>query len=231
MASTTLSVGWCRARCIAGTPLTDIWIWFVLPVGAVRTARAIAKHYQTGFVLLDAEHELPEWYSNKLRFDFAQQRSQPETDLSRRDFASRSPGPYTGRQLIRLGGCADPTTRGCCGWVQAANLIRPLTAITSYGKPPSGFLLSTRYSLGHSRLAPQLGQMARQGGWRQAIFSSSSRNPMDTCCLGRVYPQPGFKSDARRRLVVAVDEAGVSLAQTAESAGRRSSGSSPSQNG
>jgi len=53
---------------------------FVLPVGAVKTARAIAKRCQAGFVLLDAERQIAR--SKQATADFAQQEGPSlETDL------------------------------------------------------------------------------------------------------------------------------------------------------
>jgi len=53
---------------------------FVLPVGAVKTARAIAKRCQAGFALMPSGR-LPEW-SKQATADFAQQEGPSlETDL------------------------------------------------------------------------------------------------------------------------------------------------------
>lgn len=60
---------------------------FVLPDRAVETARAIARHYRAGFVLLDAERQIARVVFDSATVDFAQQvGSTLEADLQRRDF-------------------------------------------------------------------------------------------------------------------------------------------------
>lgn len=60
---------------------------FVLPEGAVQTAKAIANHYRAGFVLLDAERQIARVVFERATVDFAQQVGPSlETDLQRRDF-------------------------------------------------------------------------------------------------------------------------------------------------
>ncbi len=60
---------------------------FVLPEGAVQTAKAIANYYSAGFVLLDAERQIARVVFERATVDFAQQVGPSlETDLQRRDF-------------------------------------------------------------------------------------------------------------------------------------------------
>jgi tRNA nucleotidyltransferase (CCA-adding enzyme) len=60
---------------------------FVLPEGAVETARTIARHYGAGFVLLDAERQIARVVFEQGTADFAQQVGHSlEMDLQRRDF-------------------------------------------------------------------------------------------------------------------------------------------------
>jgi len=60
---------------------------FVLPEGAVKTAKTIANYYQAGFVLLDAERQIARVVFEKATADFAQQVGNSlEEDLERRDF-------------------------------------------------------------------------------------------------------------------------------------------------
>lgn len=60
---------------------------FVLAEKAVETADAIARHYQAGFVLLDAERQIARVVFEQATADFALQvGSSLETDLRRRDF-------------------------------------------------------------------------------------------------------------------------------------------------
>lgn len=60
---------------------------FVMPSCAVETARAIARHYRAGFVLLDADRQIARVVFDSATVDFAQQiGSTLEADLRRRDF-------------------------------------------------------------------------------------------------------------------------------------------------
>jgi tRNA nucleotidyltransferase (CCA-adding enzyme) len=60
---------------------------FVLPEGAVSTAKAIAQHYHAGFVLLDADRQIARVVFEHATVDFAQQVGDSlEEDLWRRDF-------------------------------------------------------------------------------------------------------------------------------------------------
>lgn len=60
---------------------------FVLPQFAVETARKIAKYYQVGFVVLDAQRNIARVVFKQGTVDFAQQEGETlEKDLQRRDF-------------------------------------------------------------------------------------------------------------------------------------------------
>jgi tRNA nucleotidyltransferase (CCA-adding enzyme) len=83
---------------------------FVMPEGAVRTAKAIANHYRAGFVLLDAERQIARVVFEKATVDFAQQvGDRLEDDLLRRDFTVNAIAynPYTEQLLDPLQGYAD----------------------------------------------------------------------------------------------------------------------------
>lgn len=83
---------------------------FVMPEGAVQTAKAIARHYQAGFVLLDAERQIARVVFDRATVDFAQQVGDHlEDDLHRRDFTVNAIAynPYTEQLLDPLQGFAD----------------------------------------------------------------------------------------------------------------------------
>ena len=83
---------------------------FVLPIGAVETARAIARHYRAGFVLLDAERQIARVVFEQGTVDFAQQVGPTlEADLERRDFTVNAIAynPHTDQLLDPLQGYAD----------------------------------------------------------------------------------------------------------------------------
>ncbi|AFY44706.1 CCA tRNA nucleotidyltransferase [Nostoc sp. PCC 7107] len=83
---------------------------FVIPSDAVKVARAIAKHYQAGFVLLDAERKIARVVFPQATADFAQQEGNSiEIDLHRRDFTINAIAynPHTQEIIDPLQGCAD----------------------------------------------------------------------------------------------------------------------------
>jgi tRNA nucleotidyltransferase (CCA-adding enzyme) len=83
---------------------------FVLPEGAVKTAKAIANYYQAGFVLLDAERQIARVVFEKATADFAQQVGNSlEEDLQRRDFTVNAIAynPHTEELIDPLQGYAD----------------------------------------------------------------------------------------------------------------------------
>ncbi|MEB3293001.1 MAG: CCA tRNA nucleotidyltransferase, partial [Synechococcales bacterium] len=83
---------------------------FVLPRAAVETARAIARHYQAGFVLLDAERQIARVVFAQGTADFALQVGDSlEEDLRRRDFTMNAIAynPHTLELVDPLKGCKD----------------------------------------------------------------------------------------------------------------------------
>ncbi len=83
---------------------------FVMPVGAVETAQAIARHYKAGFVLLDADRQIARVVFEQGTADFAQQVGATlEADLERRDFTVNAIAynPHTDQLLDPLHGYAD----------------------------------------------------------------------------------------------------------------------------
>lgn len=83
---------------------------FVLPTEAVETARAIAKHYKAGFVLLDAQRQIARVVFKNATVDFAlQEGSTLEADLRRRDFTINAIAYNlrTQEPIDPLQGCTD----------------------------------------------------------------------------------------------------------------------------
>ncbi|NJO40932.1 MAG: CCA tRNA nucleotidyltransferase [Cyanobacteria bacterium CRU_2_1] len=83
---------------------------FVLPEGAVKTAKAIANYYRAGFVLLDAERQIARVVFEKATADFAQQVGDSlEEDLWRRDFTVNAIAysPHTQALIDPLQGYLD----------------------------------------------------------------------------------------------------------------------------
>jgi tRNA nucleotidyltransferase (CCA-adding enzyme) len=83
---------------------------FVLPEGAVATAKAIAQKYRAGYVLLDAERQIARVVFENATTDFALQVGESlEEDLYRRDFTVNAIAynPHTDQLLDPLQGYKD----------------------------------------------------------------------------------------------------------------------------
>ncbi|MBD2453275.1 CCA tRNA nucleotidyltransferase [Nostoc sp. FACHB-87] len=108
---------------------------FVIPSDAVQVARAIAKRYQAGFVLLDAERKIARVVFPQATADFAQQEGNSlETDLHRRDFTINAIAynPHTQEIIDPLQGCAD-LQQSLLRMVSPANLADdPLRLMRAY---------------------------------------------------------------------------------------------------
>lgn len=108
---------------------------FVMPEGAVRTAKLIANHYQAGFVLLDAERQIARVVFDRATADFAQQVGNSlQEDLARRDFTVNAIAyhPHTEQLLDPVRGHADLQLRQI-RMVQVENLKEdPLRLLRAY---------------------------------------------------------------------------------------------------
>jgi tRNA nucleotidyltransferase (CCA-adding enzyme) len=139
---------------------------FVLPEGAVETARAIAKHYKAGFVLLDAERQIARVVFGQGTADFAQQVGPSlEADLWRRDFTVNAIAynPHTRELVDPLRGCLD-LQRGIIRMVGADNLAEdPLRLLRAYRQAAQlGFALEPTTQQVIQGLAPQLSAIAAE---------------------------------------------------------------------
>lgn len=118
---------------------------FVLPEGAVRTAKMIANHYQAGFVLLDAERQIARVVFERATADFAQQVGDSlEEDLYHRDFTVNAIAynPHTAEILDPLHGYADLQQR-VIRMVRVDNLKEdPLRLLRAYRQAAQlGFMI------------------------------------------------------------------------------------------
>lgn len=108
---------------------------FVVPQGAVKLARAIAHHYQAGFVLLDRERQIARVVFPQATVDIAQQEGvSVETDLHRRDFTVNAIAynPHTQEIIDPLQGLAD-LQQGLMRMISPANLQDdPLRLMRAY---------------------------------------------------------------------------------------------------
>lgn len=108
---------------------------FVLPEGAVQTAKQLANHYQAGYVLLDAERQIARVVFEGATVDFAAQVGDSlEADLYRRDFTVNAIAysPHSQQILDPLQGYAD-LQLGLIRTVQFENLREdPLRLLRAY---------------------------------------------------------------------------------------------------
>lgn len=139
---------------------------FVLPEGAVETAKSIARHYRAGFVLLDAERQIARVVFRQGTADFAQQVGDTlEEDLRRRDFTVNAIAynPHTLELLDPLQGCAD-LEKGVLRMVSPENLAEdPLRLLRAYRQAAQlGFQVEPETQRVIRQLAPRLGQIAAE---------------------------------------------------------------------
>jgi tRNA nucleotidyltransferase (CCA-adding enzyme) len=139
---------------------------FVMPEGAVETARAIARHYKAGFVLLDAERQIARVVFAQGTADFAQQVGDSlEDDLGRRDFRANAIAynPHRSELIDPLDGCAD-LQHGLLRMVSAENLAEdPLRLLRAYRQAAQlGFSLDPDTQAVIRQLAPALSRIAAE---------------------------------------------------------------------
>lgn len=139
---------------------------FVLPDAAVETARAIARHYRAGFVVLDAENQIARVVFDHATVDFAQQVGDNlEADLHRRDFTVNAIAyhPHTEQVFDPLGGC-DDLKRKVLRMVAADNLADdPLRLLRAYRQAAQlGFALDPQTRDTIHQLAPLLKNVAAE---------------------------------------------------------------------
>ncbi len=194
---------------------------FVLP-RAVKTARAIAKHYQAGFVLLDAERQIARVVFKHATVDFAQQEgSTLEADLRRRDFTVNAIAynAHNGEIIDPLQGCAD-LQQGVLCMVSAKNLQDdPLRLLRAYRQAAQlGFIIEPDTQSVIRQLAPQLSQVAAERVRVELgyLLSSSAGTPWLIAAWEDGLLATWFKSATQEPLaqVAAVDRAAVVLAQS-----------------
>jgi len=139
---------------------------FVLPVGAVETAKAIARHYNAGFVLLDADRQIARVVFERATADFAAQVGDTlEVDLQRRDFTVNAIAynPHTDKLIDPLQGYAD-IQQGLLKMISISNLQEdPLRLLRAYRQAAQlGFRLDPETQSTICQLAPLLGGIAAE---------------------------------------------------------------------
>jgi len=157
---------------------------FVVPCQAVETARAIARHYGAGFVVLDPQNQIARVVFAQATVDFAQQVGDSlEADLHRRDFTVNAIAyhPHTEQVFDPLGGCADLEKR-VLRMIAADNLADdPLRLLRAYRQAAQlNFTLDEPTRSTIHQLAPLLGKVAaeRVRGELDSLLSQPEGTPL-----------------------------------------------------
>lgn len=162
---------------------------FVLPSKAVETARAIAHHYHTGFVVLDAEHQIARVVFDDVTVDFAQQVGDSlNMDLHRRDFTINAIAyhPHSQTLIDPLGGQDDLHQR-VIRMISRENLEEdPLRLLRAYRQAAQlGFVLDTETDAAIRELAPLLKRVAPERVYNELSYLLS--HAAGTAKLFRVF--------------------------------------------
>lgn len=195
---------------------------FVLPVGAVETAQAIARHFKAGYVLLDAERQIARVVFKQGTADFAQQVGPClESDLKRRDFTVNAIAynPHTDQLLDPLQGYADLQKR-TIRMVSAENLQEdPLRLLRAYRQAAQlGFTVDDATRSVVRQLATLLRRIAAERVQSELNYLLSTARGTDwlTAAWEDGLLQdwfPGATADSLQR-VAAIDQTAVMLQET-----------------
>lgn len=195
---------------------------FVLPEGAVETARAIARHYRAGFVLLDVERQIARVVFAQGTADFALQVGPTlEADLQRRDFTVNAIAynPHREQLLDPLQGYAD-LQRRLIRMVSADNLAEdPLRLLRAYRQAAQlGFSLEPNSQHVIRQLAPRLRQIAAERVQSELGYLLST--PKGTPWLMTAWEDQLLQdwcpdaTASHLSLIAAIDQAAVVLQET-----------------
>ncbi|WP_253188145.1 CCA tRNA nucleotidyltransferase [Leptolyngbya sp. 'hensonii'] len=195
---------------------------FVMPEGSVETARAIARHYKAGFVLLDTERQIARVVFDHATADFAQQVGPTlEMDLQRRDFTVNAIAynPHTDQLIDPLQGYAD-LQQGRLRMIALDNLEEdPLRLLRAYRQAAQlNFSLEAGTQAAIRQLAPLLGRVAAERVQAELsyLFSTPKGTPWITAAwkdglLNSWFPSATASSLS---LLAAIERAAVILAET-----------------
>ncbi|MCF2149708.1 CCA tRNA nucleotidyltransferase [Desmonostoc muscorum LEGE 12446] len=194
---------------------------FVIPSNAVKVAKAIAHHYNAGFVLLDAERQIARVVFPHATADFAQQEGDSlEVDLHRRDFTINAIAynPHTQEIIDPLQGYAD-LQQGILRMVSPANLKDdPLRLMRAYRQAAQlNFTIESATQTTIRSLASHISTVAAER-FRVEIgylLANAQGTPWITTAWEDGLLTPFFKNATRESLnkLAAVDNAAVLLAQ------------------
>ncbi|MEA5575643.1 CCA tRNA nucleotidyltransferase [Anabaena sp. UHCC 0451] len=163
---TAYMVGGAVRDAILGRSREYLDLDFIIPDDAVKVARAIAKYYQAGFVLLDAERKIARVVFPHATADFAQQEGDSIfTDLQRRDFTINAIAyhPHTQEIIDPLQGYAD-INAGLLRMISRENLQDdPLRLMRAYRQAAQlGFTIEPATQATIRTLAADIGKVAAE---------------------------------------------------------------------
>lgn len=193
---------------------------FVLPERAVETARAIARHYNAGFVLLDAERQIARVVFQGATADFAQQVGNSlYEDLHRRDFTVNAIAysPHREELIDPLHGYTDLHQR-LLRMVSWQNLQEdPLRLLRAYRQAAQlDFYLDADTEAAIQKLAPLIGTIAAERVQAELgyLLSTDKGTPWLKSAWDDGLLAPWFPNVTATNLslVAAVDEAVTTLA-------------------
>ena len=220
-----------RQSCLVGGAVRDALLGrrseyldldFVLPIDAVQTARKLANHYKTGFVVLDAERQIARVVFDRATVDLAQQEGESlETDLHRRDFTVNAIAynPHTAGFIDPLQGIPD-LQAGVMRMIKATNLEDdPLRLIRAYRQAAQlGFTIEPTTQSVIRQLAPLLGQVAAERVQVELgyLLKSSQGTPWLIAAWKDNLLQAWFPDATPQGLahVAAIDDSAVMLEET-----------------
>lgn len=193
---------------------------FVLLNDAVKTARAIADHYQAGFVLLDAQRQIARVVFKHATVDFALAvGSNLETDLQRRDYTINAIAynPHTGEIIDPLQGYAD-LQQGLLRMISPTNLQEdPLRLLRAYRQAGQlNFLIEPNTRSVIRKLAPLLANVAAERVRVELgyLLGSAKGTPWIQAAWEDGLLAKWFPSATHLNQLAAVDCAPATLAQT-----------------
>jgi tRNA nucleotidyltransferase (CCA-adding enzyme) len=194
---------------------------FVIPSDAVKVARAIARHYKAGFVLLDPKRRIARVVFPHATADFAQQEGDSlVTDLHRRDFTVNAIAynPHTQEIIDPLQGYAD-LQQATLRMVSPANLEDdPLRLMRAYRQAAQlGFTIEPATQATIRSLASHISKVAAERVRVEIgyLLANAQGTPWITSAWEDGLLAPFFKNATRESLIklAAVDKATTLLAQ------------------
>ncbi|AFZ59736.1 Polynucleotide adenylyltransferase region [Anabaena cylindrica PCC 7122] len=194
---------------------------FIIPDDAVKVASDIARYYQAGFVLLDAERKIARVVFPHATADFAQQEGDSLiTDLHRRDFTINAIAyhPHTRQIIDPLHGCAD-IAAGILRMISPKNLQDdPLRLMRAYRQAAQlGFIIEATTQKTIRTLAADISKVAAERirveiGY---LLANSQGTPWLTSAWEDGLLVAFFKNATRESLskLAAIDKAAALISQ------------------